>query len=486
MMRPRITDAMAVGRLGRPARSRASATSFGQSHPDAVFYISGLLLIAAGLPLLGHLLYALAVVAVLIGGLIAWRTPAVPLALSGVPPLVDAIYGTDPLPSGGFTFLFSAWIMSAVLFAYLRDRRRGIPQAAVLSVPVLASVALLGVMLMRLGISPDQAYGSVKVQTYAADDLIILIGAVFVGIRDDRTRRFILVLVVTDATGSLLFLFQLLTGAAHTAFDGRFSLAAAEYPIDMGRASADGLLLAIYLVISATRPRIRAFAAIAAPVLAITLAAAGSRGPVVAFVFGLLALIGLTATSRRGRRRLGLVAGIFVIAVLVVPLAVPSSTLARALGVIIGSASGLSSNGRTQLWAITLGRFSRHIWLGTGTGSGATLVPGLLYPHNILLEIALETGLVGLVTLLLALGGFVAALGRCWRMTTATDRLLSALLISMFVNELVNAQFSDPIQGNGSIWLWGGLALGTRARLLAVRRREGLLAGRRTERLLDG
>ena len=436
---------------------------------------AGALLICS-LPLLGHLLYVIALLALAAGAAVAWRSPAVPLALSAIPPLVDGVFGKDPLPSGGFTLLFSAWISLAVLAAFLRRRTDPVPQLALFSLPVFASVALLGVMLLRLGVSPDQAYGSTKLQLYAADVLIVLVGAIFVGSRRGALRLFVITLLVTDATGSLLFVIKLVTGSAHAAFNGRFSLAAAEYPIDMGRASADGLLLAIYLLISSVTRRGRLLAAVAFPVVAITLAAAGSRGPVVSFVVGLVTLVMLTATTARGRRRLALVAGIFVIAALVVPLAVPSSTLARALGVIIGSASGLSSNGRSALWSLTLGVISHHIWIGIGTGGGATLVPGLLYPHNILLEVTAELGLIGLVLLVAALGGFITALTRCWQRTIGADRLLSALLIAMFTCEMVNAQFSDPIQGNGSIWLWGGLAVGWATRLASDTHRRRALA----------
>ncbi len=113
--------------------------------------------------------------------------------------------------------------------------------------------------------------------------------------------------------------------------------------------------------------------------------------------------------------------------------------------------------------------FSHHLWLGLGTGGGATLIQGLLYPHNLLLEVATELGLVGVVALALALGGFIQALGRCWRLAAGPERLVAALLVSMFLTAFVNAQFSDPIQGNGSVWLWGGLAVGMSARLAARR-----------------
>jgi O-antigen ligase len=412
---------------------------------------------------------SVALVAVLVGGAIAWRWPAVPLALAGVPPLVDAITGSNPLPSGGFTLLFSAWITAAVVFALARPGHGLALRTMVFSVPVLASIALLGLMLIRLGISPDQAYGSTKVQLYAADVLIVLAGAVLVGTRARYVNLFVLVLLATDAAGALIFVYDLAAGAAHTVFNGRYSISASEYPIDMGRASAEGLLLAIYMMLSTQRRAIRLAAVAATPILAIALAGAGSRGPVVGFAFGLLTLLGLSATNRRSRRRLLVVAGVLLLAIIAVPLVVPSSSIARSLSTIIGSASGLSSNGRSQLWAISLASFSHHLWLGLGTGGGATLVPGLLYPHNLLLEIATELGIVGIVVLLLILGGFIQALGRCWRMTGGPERLIGALLIAMFVTALVNAQFSDPIQSNGSVWLWGGIAIGMSARLTARR-----------------
>jgi O-antigen ligase len=237
----------------------------------------------------------------------------------------------------------------------------------------------------------------------------------------------------------------------------------------MGRASGEGLLLAIYVILNAPRRSIRIAAMAATPILAIALAGAGSRGPVVAFAFGLLTLLGLSATHRRSRRRLLVVAGVLLLAIVAVPLVVPSSSIARALSTIIGSASGLSSNGRSQLWAVALASFSHHLWLGLGTGGGATLVQGLLYPHNLLLEIATELGLIGLIALLIALGGFIQALGRCWRLTVGSERLVGVLLIAMFVTALVNAMFSDPIQGNRSVWLWGGIAVGMSARLAARR-----------------
>ena len=438
--------------------------SFARRHPDVTFGVAALVLLAALTPLLRTPTYAFLLVAALAGGAVAWRWPSIPLALAAIPPIVDAVFGHDPLPSGGFTLLFSAWIMAGVGFAVVRGDNPLALRTTFTSASVLASVALLGVMVSRLGVSPDQGYGSTKVQLYAADVVIILIGAVFAGSKRASLRLFVLALLATDGTGALLFLFKLVSGSAHLQFSGRYSLASAEYPIDMGRASSDGLLVAIFCVISMTG-RARIIAGAFAPPLAIALISAGSRGPVLAFAVGLVTLVGLTATSPAGRRRLTSVVVLAAVAILLVPLVVPTSSLARALSTIIGSASGLSSNGRSQLWMLALTVFDHHLWLGWGTGGDATLVTGLQYPHNLLLEIASELGLLGLAVLVTVLGGFVAALSRCWHRSSGDERLVATLVIAMFASAFVNAQFSDPIQGNGSVWLWGGLAIGMAARL---------------------
>src|SRR5205823_2274827 len=106
----------------------------------------------------------------------------IPLALGGVPPLVDAVAGTNPLPKGGFTLLFSVWILLGIVLAAMRGRART-ATGALLSAPVLASCFLLALMLLRLAPSPGEAFGSTKVQLYVPDVLIFFFGAILVGSR---------------------------------------------------------------------------------------------------------------------------------------------------------------------------------------------------------------------------------------------------------------------------------------------------------------
>jgi len=405
---------------------------------------------------------------------LAWKSVAYPLAAAGVPPLVDAIVGSNPLPKGGFTFLFGAWITIAVFFSIMRGRT-GVPSRALMSTPVVLSFVLLGLMLLRLGPSPAEAYGSVKLQLYIADTLVFLVGAVFVGCSRADLELFLMITLAILAGGALLLLFNLVTGGAHTIVADRYSLAAQEYPIYLARDSADGLLIAIYAILAATRPRIRFWAVLMSPVLVVALVAAGSRGPMVAFVFGLVALIALAAASGRARTRLFLVAGALLMAMILVPFVVPGSSIGRSLSTILGSTSGLSSNGRSELWSQALTAFNQHPLLGVGWGGFAALNPNELYPHNILLETATELGILGAAVVVGIVGGAARRLIDMWRFTRGTDKLQTTILISLFLTALVNALFSGAIQDNGHVWLWAGLGLGMSARIASRRQQTPVL-----------
>ncbi len=402
----------------------------------------------------------------LVGGLVAvwlaWKSVAYPLALAGIPGLVSAIAGSNPLPKGGATFLVAAWIGLAVLFATLRGHQE-IPLRGLMTVPVALSVVLLGLMLLRLGPSPGQAYGSTKIQLFVADNLVFLVGAVFVGADRRSVRLFLILTLAIVAAGAFLLLGRLLGGAAQQQYAGRFTISAQEGAINLGRASATGALISIYVILASTSARLRLAALVVLPVVVVSLVAAGSRGPTLAFAVGLVVLLGLTAASGRARRQLLIVMGAIVAAVVVVPVVVPGSAIGRSLSTIIGSASGLSSNGRSHLWAEAYAAIGLHPFIGLGTGGFAAVDPQQ-YPHNLLLEMGAELGIIGAVAVAVTVGVMGQRLAVLWRRALGTERLEVTVLIALFVTALVNSMFSGAVQDNYDVWLWGGIGLGLYAR----------------------
>jgi O-antigen ligase len=444
------------------------ARALASRHPQLVLLGAGALGCLILLPTLSQPLYAIALVGAAGAIWLASRSVAYPLALAGVPTIIEAIVGHNPLPKGAVTFIFAGWIAVAVAFAIARGTHPTAGRGLV-SPTVLLSLTLLGVMILRLGPSPSHEYGSTKVQLYIADNLVFLIGAVFVGARREDLRLFFaIVLAVAVGEGTVLLL-KLLSGNIHMTFEGRFALSAQEYPIYLGRDSADGLIIAIYAVLTATRTWTRMAAVAALPLLTVAMLAAGSRGPVVACLIGVIVLVVLTSTRGRSRRRLLLAGGGLLGAMAIVPLVLPGSAIGRALSAIVGGAGGLATNGRSALWEKAFTGFGQHPLFGLGTGGFASLNPPLPYPHNILLEAGVELGIVGV----LLVAGIVFSAARrlygVWRTSGDRDRIDAAVLAALFVAALINALVSGAIQDNKEIWLWGGLAVGMSTRLMFQR-----------------
>src|SRR5204863_7839049 len=118
-----------------------------------------------------------------------------------------------------------------------------------------------------------------------------------------------------------------------------------------------------------------------------------------------------------------LVAASMVAAAIVIPIVVPGSAVGRSLSTIIGSASGLSSNGRSALWAEAYKAFGLHPLAGIGTGGFSVVEPAELYPHNLLLETGVELGVVAVVAVGVMIAGIARRLTRLWQTTTGERQI---------------------------------------------------------------
>jgi O-antigen ligase len=95
---------------------------------------------------------------------------------------------------------------------------------------------------------------------------------------------------------------------------------------------------------------------------------------------------------------------------------------------------------------------------------------GEVYPHNLLVEVGAELGILGLILLV---GAVFAAV----RMLAATRRSLvegvstrASLVIAMFVMAVTNSMLSGDIPTNSSLWLAMGVGLGLSAQRLEAKR----------------
>lgn len=390
--------------------------------------------------------------------LLAWRSVAYPVVFLGLVPVLVGFLGSNPLPQGVTSYLFFGWTALALGFAVLRDE--AVPGSVLKAAPVVLTLALGGLLIAQLSSSPAPAYGSMKVQLFLSQNLVLLLAGVVIG-RNRRHLDLFLGLTVFVAFLSALVLMQeLIGGQAQEVLPSRFALNPDENPIFLGRAAADGLIIAVYLLLAGTVLRYRLFALALLPALAVALVASGSRGPVVGLIVGVTALLVCLARSRRIRRRIPILVLAIVAGVLLASQVVPGAAIDRSFAILSSSGSGVETNGRSDLWGLASHSIARHPLLGIGTGGFEAINPEERYPHNLLLESAVELGVVGLLMVLAVIASTFARLRRARLQLPEELRGGVAVVTALFAAAVVNAMLSGDITVNASLWLTVGLALG--------------------------
>lgn len=425
-------------------------------------------------PLLVRPLYAIGLVVAAAVVALAARSVAYPVALAGLPAVAVGLAGaTNPFPQGAVALFGFAWTAIAIALAVLRDADE-LPARVLFTAPLASTVLLALWLLARLGSSLDPSYGSRKLQLFLAGNLTLLVAGILIGRRRARFQLWVFAALLLSVLSAIALARGLLAGEQATV-GGRFSITADNSPIGLGREAAEGITLAVFALLLTRTAWLRVLAFGALPLVAVSLLASGSRGPLLGLLLGVVTLLLLSAGDASARRRIGLVVAAAVGAVLLVPQLVPGQDVGRALSLFTG---GQGSNGRTDLWHHAWRLFAAHPLFGTGTGSFAFVEPVELYPHDLLLEAGVELGIVGVLLVAVLLASTVARLVRLRPVAVGDDRAHVSLVAALFVTALVNALVSGDIAANSGVWLAAGLALGLTHRLgLEARRLD--LAGLR-------
>lgn len=428
------------------------------AHRRYLYPAGALVLTLALFPLLQR--PELGIAAVLAAGLVAlaWKSVAYPVVLVGLVPVLIALLGSNPLPERAFTLLFAGWTVMAIVFAIMKGD--ALPFSVLRATPVLISLALGVLLLLRLGASQAAEYGTTKVQLFLAQNLVLLIAGIVIGRNRRHVDLFLGLTLLVAMASALVLMENFIGGQPQEVLPGRFALSPEENPIFLGRKSADGVIIAIYLLVAGVALRQRICALVCLPALAIALLAAGSRGPILGLLVGLAAFFALALRSSASRRRIPILVISAVLAVAAIAIVVPGEATQRSLSILSDAGSGISSNGRNQLWSLAFELISEHPLEGVGTGGFAAVSRVELYPHNILLEAAAEIGVAGLVLVLgLMLSAFSRLVG-AWQRAPDDLRPTIAVILALLVASIVNSLLSGDMLANSALWLFAGLGVG--------------------------
>lgn len=397
----------------------------------------------------------------------AWRSVAYPLALAAVPPIAFGIFGNNPLPEGVVGIALACAVLLSIACAVQRQER--IPPPAILAgAPLLLSILILCALVLRQPPDPDTNYGELKTGFFAVNNLVFLIGGIFVGWSAIRLRLLLLTTLVVSVAGGALLVLHVAAGGVESILPVAVTFSDGDHSISMGRQMAAGVLVALAIVLGREDAPGRFVAAASLPLLAAALLASGSRGPIVALLVGSAVLLLLGLPDREARRRLAIVASASAVAALVVATVVPSASIVRSFSFATTDVEGTSS-GRIEMWSQAWRIISERPELGIGTGGFAEINPVMIYPHNILLEAGVELGVAGALLVAAFLGLTAWRLATAYRRAPFGERVTVAAVLALFGAAVTNAMFSFAIHSNWEVWMWAGVGAALAARVVAER-----------------
>lgn len=320
----------------------------------------------------------------------------------------------------------------------------------------------------------DNAYGASKSLHLFTLTLLAALGPLYLLQSERRQETWVLMQIGLGcvlATGAAL-------SPAPAPADGavyRLSLDGSN-AIGAGRAAGVAVVGCLVLVIAGHRRRLL-FLLLGAAVT-VPMFLSGSRGPVLsaAAAVAVVAVLAPASSTRRFVRIIivavgGTLAWLWLRGDTTGPIGRISSTLT-------GGDQSASSQVRLLLWRYTSAHISGHFW-GTGWGalqdvSGFRLLSGdgLVYPHNVLLEVTGEAGwIAGAAVIWFLVSGLL-------RLRAAATGPYPAALLGIAVFFSVNAMVSGDVNDNRLMWASVAIAWVVQARcgISALNNRQGTSA----------
>lgn len=311
---------------------------------------------------------------------------------------------------------------------------------------LLLGICLIGCLLHTQSIQ----YGFDKTMRFVFLTGWAFFGAVFLISDFQSIKRFSLAIVAVSATMAIYALLSHLTTGQIgfvTAFGSNY--------IALARACGLGLFAnLLFLLPTEERPFIKFCLWIIATLQLYAMLSAGARGPVLSFILSLFLFFVLSIKIFPWPKIDRFALRLFVLAILAaIVLTMVGQKLfptlvfrMRVLLTEVGSSAAM----RIDLCRAALYQFARSPIWGAGTGQFGMAVTGQdirLYPHNIILELAAETGILGVLVFVTMIGvslaeGFIRLRGK-----GLTEIIAKYLLVATCFN-LLNAMVSGDINDN--------------------------------------
>jgi len=319
-------------------------------------------------------------------------------------------------------------------------------------------ISILIGLLMFIGLlfSTNRAYGLSKTGLYFLFNIVAFMVAALLAKDSKRIENlafftYLLGLVVA------IICFDLASTRFYFKFV-RFRLSESIDPIILSRSLGISVLSALYLIIKYKELLIRLFLIFSVIILVSPMIWTGSRAPILGLILTVLLFFILQPSQPIFRKVAIVLSGIGATIYYVSQSA--SQVTARMATPVAQEASAAF---RILAWFQAIQDFGSSPITGIGTGSFFLNVPGipLTYPHNLVLELACENGIIGFLLvcsfLFIVLKYGIVNIKYYNQHQLNTQLQLSILTFCLFFFSLWNSMFSGKISANAMVWFAAGL-----------------------------
>jgi O-antigen ligase len=392
---------------------------------------------------------ALALPVALAGGLFLVREPLALLTLYMYVGLFKEQAIVSAVPAD-VTLLLGLLLSCVCLARWASGRARGAPLG------LIAPVAVIGVMLLvSLAWTPSPEYGGEKALKFVTLTLLAMLAPFFL-VDDERDlRRYFSWTIAIAGVAALV-------AVANPPDDGgRLTIGTEGNTIGVSHLLCTAALILLVGALTELY-RARRWAIVASVALIVVAAAIGSRGPLLSLGFALLATV--TLFLARVPRKVAPVLVAVLAGVAIVPfVSLPESSAERLGQAARDPVGALEADPRYTAFEQAAELIGQDPLVGIGAGGfqsvGTLARPPEDYPHNMVLEVWSELGLVAVVVLVASVAAVLVGLWRgAWRQPPGAGRHLLYVLIGVFLFNLLETLVTGDLNGNRTFWGVFGLA----------------------------
>lgn len=372
--------------------------------------------------------------------------------------LVAGYYKADPrisLPKYiDLTILFGLFVVLSILNQIIKKGLR-IPLLTKTAIPYFG-IALM--MMVSLFYTDAPVYGLNKFLRFITITALATFAPIFLFTSVNRIKKFFYTLIAVSSIMAVEAVFINVGGSFHMAFGSNY--------IALARITGMSILMVFFFfILTSGNLAGKIFWIVVGTINIWGFLAAGARGPVVALstTIGFIIILSIRFRVKRSHtKKVLIMAIVFTLGISSIFYLFPESVetlLFRFKNLAKEAGGGTSAALRINFCIAALSAMYSSPIMGLGIGGFSTYYTGQdmrFYPHNIVLEVGSELGIIGI-------GFFLCIIGAClYELIQNRQRYnyklyLGSTILALYVYTFLNALLSGDINDNRIFFVWIGV-----------------------------